>query len=416
MAPPEPLLDVRDLRVSFGPGRDAVRGVSLTADRGETVAVVGESGCGKSLTALSLIGLLPPGAAASGTATLGGRPLIGVPEREMRAVRGRDVAMILQDAMTALDPLMPVGGQIAEVLAVHGGIPRRERNERAVELLRGAGVPDPAVRARQYPHELSGGLRQRMMVAIALAGEPDLVIADEPTTALDVTVQAQVLRLLRERTRVRDIVAEPLRVHGADGDHGSAVTELLDLVGLPGEMAARFPHELSGGQRQRVSIARAIALRPGFVVCDEPVSALDVPVQAQVVNVQRELGMAYLFISHDLAVVRYLADETAVMYLGRIVERGPSAELFRDPRHPYTQLLLASAPRPRVGARREAAPRAGEPPSPLDRPSGCVFSARCPLATDRCREEVPVLRELPDGRGAACHYAETADVAAGVRA
>jgi oligopeptide/dipeptide ABC transporter ATP-binding protein len=196
-----PLLSVRDLRVSFGPGRDAVTGLTLQASRGEVVAIVGESGCGKTLSALALTGLLPPGAKASGSARIGGTELIGASERRLRRLRGSKVSMIFQDASTALNPLMAVGAQIEEVLAIHGGPRRKERHARAIELLTSVGVPDPAVRARNLPYQLSGGLRQRVMVAIALAGAPDLVIADEPTTALDVTVQAQVLALLRDVTR-----------------------------------------------------------------------------------------------------------------------------------------------------------------------------------------------------------------------
>ncbi|HJP77738.1 MAG TPA: ABC transporter ATP-binding protein [Pseudonocardiaceae bacterium] len=194
------LLTIRDLRVSFGPGKDAVTGLSLTANRGETVAIVGESGCGKTLSALSLCGLLPSGATASGSALLGDTELIGRSERDLRRIRGSKVSMIFQDASTALNPLMSVGAQIEEVLTIHGSAKKAARRERAVSLLESVGVPDARNRARSLPHELSGGMRQRVMVAIALAGSPDLVIADEPTTALDVTVQAQVLALLREST------------------------------------------------------------------------------------------------------------------------------------------------------------------------------------------------------------------------
>jgi oligopeptide/dipeptide ABC transporter ATP-binding protein len=195
------VLDVRDLKVSFGPGLDAVDGLTLTARRGETVAVVGESGCGKTLSALALSGLLPAEALVTGSAVLDGLQLVGRSERQWRTLRGSKVSMIFQDAATALNPLMSVGAQIEEVMAIHGTQSRAQRKARAVELLRSVGVPDPETRARSHPHELSGGMRQRVMIAIALAGSPDLVIADEPTTALDVTVQAQVLALLRESTR-----------------------------------------------------------------------------------------------------------------------------------------------------------------------------------------------------------------------
>jgi oligopeptide/dipeptide ABC transporter ATP-binding protein len=196
-----PLLEVDRLRVSFGPGLDAVTGLTLSARRGEVVAVVGESGCGKTLSALALSGLLPSGAKASGSATLDGTELIGADERALRRVRGNQIGTIFQDAATALNPLMSVGAQIEEVLVLHTKQGRAERRARVIELLDAVGVPDPEVRVKSLPHQLSGGLRQRVMIAVALAGSPDLVIADEPTTALDVTVQAQVLALLRETTR-----------------------------------------------------------------------------------------------------------------------------------------------------------------------------------------------------------------------
>jgi oligopeptide/dipeptide ABC transporter ATP-binding protein len=300
----------------------AVDGVDLTVAAGRIVAVVGESGCGKSTTGRLLLALERP---SEGTVTVEGRDLNRLSAAELRRTR-RDIQPVFQD-----------------------------------------------------PYDSLNG-----------------------------------------RMRIRQILSEPARVHGVEAAKARPVRDLLDLVNLSPEYADRYPHELSGGQRQRVAIARAIALDPKFVVCDEAVSALDVSVQAQVINLlsrlQRELGLAYLFISHDLALVRYLAHETAVMYLGKVVEQGPTDTLFADPRHPYTQLLLAAVPRPRVSDRgRRAAPAIGigELPSPLDRPAGCVFSTRCPLATDRCRTEEPVLRPVGGGtRAAACHYAETADVAA----
>jgi oligopeptide/dipeptide ABC transporter ATP-binding protein len=196
-----PLLHIRDLRVDFGDGLEAVRGVDLAAGRGETVALVGESGCGKSLTALALLGLLPPGARASGSATLDGTELIGRDERGLRRIRGARAGMVFQDPMSSLNPTTQIGTQIAEVLAIHTGMGRSERRRRAVELMESVGITDARLRARQMPHQLSGGMRQRVMISMALAGRPDLLIADEPTTALDVTVQAQVLALLRERAR-----------------------------------------------------------------------------------------------------------------------------------------------------------------------------------------------------------------------
>jgi oligopeptide/dipeptide ABC transporter ATP-binding protein len=296
----------------------AVDGVSLRIERGTTLALVGESGCGKSTTGRLLLALERPD---DGRVTVAGRALHELGRGELRALR-RTMQPVFQD-------------------------------------------PYDSINARMT---------------------------------------------------VEQIVAEPLRVHHADGDRRARVRELLETVTLSPALASRYPHELSGGQRQRVAIARAIALRPEFLVCDEPVSALDVSVQAQVVNLLRRLrderGITYLFISHDLALVRHLAQRVAVMYLGRIVEEGPAAELFGDPRHPYTQLLLAAAPRPRVRERRAAA-ITGEPPSALAARTGCAFAPRCPLATDRCRTEDPPLRELPGaGRRAACHYAEDAQVGA----
>ncbi|MDA5147036.1 ATP-binding cassette domain-containing protein [Streptomyces sp. AD681] len=302
----------------------AVDRVDLSIGEGRIVAVVGESGCGKSTTGRLLLALERP---SEGNVTVSGRDLNALSAKELRLLR-RDIQPVFQD-----------------------------------------------------PYDSLNG-----------------------------------------RMTVERILSEPARVHGViQGGPGGArtVADLLDLVGLGAAYAERYPHELSGGQRQRVAIARALALDPRFVVCDEAVSALDVSVQAQVVNLlsrlQRDLGLAYLFISHDLALVRYLAHETAVMYLGRVVEQGPTERLFTDPRHPYTQLLLAAVPRPRArhGRARNRVAAAGELPSPLDRPRGCVFSTRCPLATNRCRNEEPELRPVgPDGRTAACHYAETAEVAA----
>ncbi|MFF5209155.1 dipeptide ABC transporter ATP-binding protein [Streptosporangium sp. NPDC000396] len=525
-APPSvtTLVAVEDLRVSFG-GTEVVRGVSLSVAPGECVAIVGESGSGKSVTARALLGLAGPGSAVRASAFhVAGRDALAFGAADWRRLRGGFAGLVLQDALVSLDPLRTVGAEIAEVLAVHDVVPRARRRDRVLELLEAVGVPDPAVRAGQYPHQLSGGLRQRVLIASAIAADPELIIADEPTTALDVTVQAQILRLLAERkaagtalllishdlavvasiadrilvmkdgraveegpagdvlaapahdytrallaavpstasrgtrlttgtplarrdpnpsaqvlagtgltrsygprrvvddvsftlhegetlgivgesgsgkttlarlalglldpdagrvslhqrqwSRLREsarrplrpriqlvsqnpldsfdprltvgrLVAEPLRLPGAE--RRERVLDLLTRVGLPPEVAARHPRELSGGQRQRVAIARALGPRPDVLVCDEPVSALDVSVQAQVLDlladIQAEYGTALLFISHDLGVVHHLADRVLVMKDGRVVEEGDVGEVFSRPRHPYTQTLVASVPR-----------------------------------------------------------------------
>ncbi|NJP27304.1 ABC transporter ATP-binding protein [Microbispora hainanensis] len=523
-----PLVAVEDLRVSFpASGVEAVRGVSLSIAPGECVALVGESGSGKSVTARSLIGLAGPGATVRASAfRVGGGDALTFGPREWRRLRGRFAGLVLQDALVSLDPLRTVGAEITEVLAEHDVVPRRARPERVRELLAAVGIPDPETRVGQHPHQLSGGLRQRALIASAIAAEPELIIADEPTTALDVTVQAQILRLLADRKAAgtallmishdlavvatmadrvlvmkdglvvedgpaREVLTTPrhdytrallaavpsastaprrpsrspastpsltpaprdpvlaatglsvaygsrkavdgvsFRLHagetlGVVGESGSGKTtlarlalgllapdagevslrggpwsalperrrrplrpaiqviaqnpldsfdprhtvgrlvtdplsalprgrrreravELLGRVGLPPELLGRRPRELSGGQRQRVAIARALASRPEVLICDEPVSALDVSVQAQVLDllaeIQAEDGTALLFISHDLGVVRHLSDRVLVMKDGRVVEEGDAGEVFRHPRHPYTRELLAAVPR-----------------------------------------------------------------------
>ncbi|MET0135055.1 MAG: ABC transporter ATP-binding protein [Kibdelosporangium sp.] len=509
------LVEVENLSVTFGPGRRraVVRGVSLSVAPGECVALVGESGSGKSVTARSLIGL------AGGNATVtadrlvvAGRDATVFGPNDWRAVRGRQVGLVLQDALVSLDPLRRVGSEIAEAVRLHGDHP--DIAERVVELLTDVGVPEPEARRSQYPHQLSGGLRQRALIASALAGDPRLLIADEPTTALDVVVQAQILRLLArivaagrglllishdlavvaeladrvlvlrdgevvESGPTRQVIDEPAhpytrqlidavpRATGRDARPGDAVVlraesvtktyqtghrralddvsfvlhageslgvvgesgsgkstlarvvmgllspdsgqvlldeqdwstvpersrrrrrnriqlvqqdayaafdprftvarivgealpalgrrkrrqrvvELLRQVELGPEYLTRRPHQLSGGQRQRVAIARALAPEPKVLVCDEPVSALDVSVQARVLDLldtlRRGTGVALVFITHDLAVVRLVADQVMIMKDGRVVERGPTGAVFGDPCHEYTRTLVASIP------------------------------------------------------------------------
>jgi peptide/nickel transport system ATP-binding protein len=617
-----------------------VDGVSFDIAPGECYALLGESGCGKSMTALGLMRLLPPGArAASGTVEFEGRELLGLSESSMRDYRGGQLGMIFQEPATSLNPVLTVGRQIVEALELHSALRGAQARSRAQELLEQVGIPDPQRRLDEFPFQLSGGLRQRVMIAIALAGAPRLLIADEPTTALDVTIQAQVLDLLDElrrtqgmalllithdlgvvarmadrvgvmyagqlveeapraaffaravhpysvrlfaalpdsarrggtlatipgsvppadtvhagcrfvercgeareecrqapppwrdlgaghglrcvlecipavaadvgsgdtaaaaagpsllevadlavhfpirrgilqrqvgavravdgvslslapartlalvgesgcgkttagkailqlirptagsvtlggtelttrttgelrplrakmqmvfqdpfaslnpRLRIGETIAEGMRaLNVGAGDTAPRVAALLEQVGLRQEMTARYPHEFSGGQRQRIAIARALAVKPQLLVCDEPTSALDVSVQAQILNLlsdlQRELGLAYLFITHNIAVVDYLAHEVAVMYLGRIVEFGAAAEVLRAPRHPYTKALLAAVPRiDEVG--REVVRLDGDMPSAANPPAGCHFHPRCPLADEACRRDYP---------------------------
>ena len=314
------LLEVKNLVKHFQIGRGVVRavdGVSFSIERGETLGLVGESGCGKTTTGRCILQLEQP---TGGQVLFEGRELTTATTAELRAVR-RKMQVIFQDPYSSLNPRMTVGQIIAEPLGVHG-------------IVKGAAA---------------------------------------------------------RGTRVRD---------------------LLHRVGLNPRHAARYPHELSGGQRQRVGIARALAMEPSLIVCDEPVSALDVSIQAQIINLledlQSEFGLTYLFIAHDLAVVRHISDRVAVMYLGKIAEIADRKTLYDNPRHPYTRALLSAVPipDPELEAKRERIVLGGEVPSPLNPPGGCVFHPRCPIMVDRCRHEVPLLRDLSTGHAAACHLAD----------
>ena len=658
----ETLLSVEGLRTRLdsphGPTH-CIDGVDLELRRGECLALVGESGCGKSMTALSIMRLLPEAAKISGgRVLLDGRDLLGLPEAAMRAVRGRRVSMIFQEPATSLNPVLTIGRQVIEVIERHTALRGAAAEKRALELLEDVGIPDGARRLHEYPFQLSGGLKQRAMIAAALAAEPEVLIADEPTTALDVTIQAQILELLAKlraehgtamllithdlgvvwqaadrvavmyageivetaardeffrapqhpysqklfealpsperrgrglaiipgqvppitadfrgcrfaercdyvfercrgeeprlialpnghrarchlrergpeaprpapagtlagasaglaaaqvllevrdlkvhfpirhgplrrvigqvravdgvsltihegrtlalvgesgcgkttagkallqliaptagsvvargveltrlsrrelgpwraklqiifqdpyasldpRMRVVDAIAEGMRSLGVgrdDAERERRVDELLAQVGLPARARDRYPHEFSGGQRQRIAIARALAVHPRLIVCDEPTSALDVSVQAQILNLlgslQERLGLAYLFITHNLAVVEYLAHEVAVMYLGRIVERGTVEEVLGDPKHPYTQALLSAVPVIEGG--RQLIRLAGELPSPARPPAGCHFQPRCPRARPECARAYPETVRLSPTRGVAC--------------
>jgi peptide/nickel transport system ATP-binding protein len=323
-----PLLEVRDLEVTFAAARgrlEAIRGVDLTVQSGETLGLVGESGCGKSVTMLAVMGLLPPSVEIRGSIRFRGMELAGRPQKELAKLRGANIGMIFQDPMTALNPVLTIGAQIAEAIRIHdAAVSARAAAVRAVDMLKLVTIPYPERRALQYPHELSGGMRQRAMIAMAMANELELLIADEPTTALDVTVQAQIIELLR--------------------------------------------------------------------------------------RLQASHRMGLVLISHDLGIVAGSADRVAIMYAGRIVERGAVEDIFDRPRHPYTRGLLASLPKIDGQAMRLTAIE-GSPPSLAARPSGCAFHPRCRHAGDLCSAQEPVLRDIV-GVAVACHLAESiADIA-----
>ncbi|MFB7645064.1 methionine ABC transporter ATP-binding protein [Streptomyces sp. CB01201] len=316
------LLEVRDLQVEFKT-RDgvakAVNGVNYSVDAGETLAVLGESGSGKSVTAQAVMGILdmPPGRIAGGEILFQGRDLLKLKEDERRKVRGSEMAMIFQDALSSLNPVLSVGDQLSEMFTVHRGMSRKEGRAKAVELMDRVRIPAAKERVGQYPHQFSGGMRQRIMIAMALALEPSLIIADEPTTALDVTVQAQVMDLLAE--------------------------------------------------------------------------------------LQRELNMGLILITHDLGVVADVADKIAVMYAGRIVEQAPVHDIYKAPAHPYTKGLLESIPRLDQKGRELYAIK-GLPPNLMHIPPGCAFNPRCPMARDVCRSEVPPLFDVAPDRQSACFF------------
>jgi peptide/nickel transport system ATP-binding protein len=319
----QPLLEVADLRTWFFT-RDgivrAVDGVSFHVMPGETLAIVGESGCGKSVTALSILRLVaaPPGRIVSGMIALGGRNLLDLTEAEMRDVRGNDISMIFQEPMTSLNPVLSIGRQIAETLTLHQGLDRKVALDKAVEMLRLVHIPEPERRIQQYPHQLSGGMRQRIVGAIAISCEPKLLIADEPTTSLDVTIQAQYLNLLRE--------------------------------------------------------------------------------------LQREYGLALIFITHNLGIVAHMCDRVAVMYAGRLVEIGPVRRIFDAPAHPYTGALLESIPR-LADARARLTAIDGQPPDLAALPGGCAFHPRCPKVEERCRREAPADVAVAEDHRARCWLA-----------
>jgi peptide/nickel transport system ATP-binding protein len=323
----EPLLDVRNLQTHFrtpdGVNR-AVDGLSFHVNAGETIAIVGESGCGKSVTAMSILRLIPePPGKIAGEIRFQGRDLVKLSDKEMRAIRGNEVSMIFQEPMTSLNPVLTVGRQIGETLRLHQGLNAHQAEQKSIEMLKLVGIPAPERRVREYPHQLSGGMRQRVMIAMALACNPQLLIADEPTTALDVTIQAQILDLMRD--------------------------------------------------------------------------------------LKHRVGAAIVLITHDLGVVAEVAERVIVMYAGRKVEEARVADLFADPKHPYTQGLLGAVPKlgsSLTGETTRLAEIPGLVPSLKTRIDGCVFAGRCPKVTDLCRAVAPALEPKAPYHTAACHYAE----------
>jgi peptide/nickel transport system ATP-binding protein len=321
-----PLLEVENLQTHFrtadGINR-AVDGVSFSVNAGETVAIVGESGCGKSVTSMSILRLIPePPGKIAGAIRFQGRDLLQLSEREMRAIRGNEISMIFQEPMTSLNPVLTVGRQIGETLRLHQGLSAAEAEAKAVEMLILVGIPEPQRRVREYPHQLSGGMRQRVMIAIALACNPKLLIADEPTTALDVTIQAQILELMRD--------------------------------------------------------------------------------------LKRRVGAAIVLITHDLGVVAEVAERVIVMYAGKKVEEASAVDLFRNPRHPYTQGLLGSMPKlgsSLSGDEGKLAEIPGLVPSLKQKIPGCVFASRCPKAVDICLQVAPALEAKAPAHVVACHFA-----------
>ena len=315
------LLEVENLQTQFFTSAGTVKavdGISYTVDEGETVAIVGESGCGKSVSALSILRLIPdpPGRIVGGRVLLQGNDLLTLPDKDIRRVRGRDIAMVFQEPMTSLNPVLTVGRQLTESLIHHMAMDEQKAQARAVELLGMVGISEPERRLRQYPHHFSGGMRQRVMIAMALSCEPKLIIADEPTTALDVTIQAQILELMKDLTK--------------------------------------------------------------------------------------RLGVALVIITHNLGVVARYADRVNVMYAGKIVERGLAADVYGNPKHPYTIGLLASVPRIDQRRGERLIPIEGQPPDLTTLDDGCAFRPRCRFAVARCNDAIPTLETVGDGHLSAC--------------
>jgi len=589
------LLTVKNLSISYQESSPVIDKLNFTIDKGESVGLVGESGSGKTQTALAIMGLLPNNAKATGKIVFDDADLLGKPEKTLNQYRTERMSIVFQDPMTALNPYVRIGEQLNRILIEHALVDEDDADDRSLEMLQLVGLPDVERQFQSYPHQLSGGMRQRVMIAAALIGSPELLIADEPTTALDVTVQAQILDLLRQlkdrfdtalllithdlgvvagncdrmlvlkdgelvesaptrqifsapahpdtksmvaaarrsdsqprlldqradnspaleienlavsyavpgerrsrrrlqavrqlsiavapgetlavvgesgsgktslaraivglqpteegsmtllgkslkgpvesrpnsvrrelqmvfqdpvgslnpAMRVDDIIVEPLTVHEPEkigDDKNKLVATMLQRVGLDRSLAGRFPHELSGGQAQRVAIARALVLKPGILICDEAVAALDGSVREGILELLRSeqegTGLSLIFITHDLTTVRQISHRVLVMYLGRVCELSDTESLFMRPKHPYTKALLDAVPiaDPDVGI--VVMSEIGEAPSMMQPPPGCVFHPRCTYSVLRCGDDLPELQEL-EKASVACHRASELDL------
>ena len=441
------ILQVKDLHTSFATDAGEVRavnGVSFNLEPGKTLGIVGESGSGKSVTSYSIMQILAEtGKITGGEVLYHGEDISKWNEKQMQKFRGEKCSIIFQDPMTSLNPVFTIGNQLMEAILLHTDKDKKQARERAIEMLTLVGVNEPESRLKQYPHELSGGMRQRVMIAMALVCEPDILIADEPTTALDVTIQAQILELMQDLQKKLGMaiimVTHDLGVIASMCDeiivmYGGRVCErgtadaifyhpaheytkgLLrsipkadnmneKLIPIGGSRLKQYPHELSGGMRQRVMIAMALVCEPDILIADEPTTALDVTIQAQILelmqDLQKKLGMAIIMVTHDLGVIASMCDEIIVMYGGRVCERGTADAIFYHPAHEYTKGLLRSIPKA-DNMNEKLIPIGGTPINLLQMPEGCAFCPRCESAMKICLKQQPAEFRVGEDHLASC--------------
>ena len=413
------LVEVQHLQQYFpagGVGKNrkyvqAVDDVSFAIRKGETLGLVGESGCGKTTTGRTLLRLYEP---TGGKIYYDGNLLFDKDNKiagDMLPYRRR-MQIVFQDPYASLDPRMTIGDIVGEGIDIHHlAENEKDRHDKIIALLERVGLNSE--HANRYCHEFSGGQRQRVGIARALAVNNKIAVDMLPYRRRMQIVFQDPYASLDPRMTIGDIVGEGIDIHHLaenEKDRHDKIIALLERVGLNSEHANRYCHEFSGGQRQRVGIARALAVNPEFIVCDEPVSALDVSIQAQVVNMfedlQQEMGLTYLFIAHDLSVVKHISNRIGVMYLGKMVELADSYELITHSIHPYTRSLISAIPvaDPITARQSKRIVLQGDVPSPLNPPSGCRFRTRCPYADEQCANEVPEFKEVSTGHWAACHH------------